>query len=184
MELAPSSLNPHVGAAICLSALVPLTRPGWVPAGRHLLAGLELVVSELNEAGGFAGRPRHLIRDTAADPQRAAAAVDELAHLGATCVFGEYNSVAARAAAAKADALGIPFLCASAVVDALSDEPTHWVAGLARAQSRGWGYMQTSSLRPAIAASQSQLSRASTGRPDHPFGSLLTAFVVAAIDAG
>ena len=29
-------------SAVQIGALVPLTRPGWVEAGRHLLAGLEL----------------------------------------------------------------------------------------------------------------------------------------------
>jgi hypothetical protein len=51
---------------------------------------------------------------------------------------GEYHSVVARAAAASADALGVPFLCSSAVLDALTDEPTEWVARVAPAQSRGW----------------------------------------------
>jgi hypothetical protein len=66
-----------------IGALVPLTRPGWVDAGRHLLAGLELAVHDVNDAGGIGGRPLELVvRDTAADPHRAAAAVDELAGLG------------------------------------------------------------------------------------------------------
>ena len=122
-----------------IGALVPLTRPGWVEAGRHLLAGLELAVREVNDAGGIAGRPLELVvRDTAADPQRAAAAVDELARLGVAALAGEYHSVVARAAAARADALGLPFLCSSAVLDALTDQPTDWVARLAPAQSRGW----------------------------------------------
>jgi ABC-type branched-subunit amino acid transport system substrate-binding protein len=51
---------------------------------------------------------------------------------------GEYHSVVARAAAARADALGVPFLCSSAVLDALTEQPTDWVARLAPAQSRGW----------------------------------------------
>jgi Periplasmic binding protein len=51
---------------------------------------------------------------------------------------GEYHSVVARAAAAGADALGLPFLCSSAVLDALTEEPTEWVARLAPAQSHGW----------------------------------------------
>jgi hypothetical protein len=51
---------------------------------------------------------------------------------------GEYHSVVARAAAAKADALGLPFLCSSAVLDALTEQPTKWVARLAPAQSHGW----------------------------------------------
>jgi len=127
------------GSSIQLGALVPLTRPGWVEAGEHLLAGLELGVHEVNAAGGIAGRPLELVvRDTAADPVRAEAAVDELARMGVAALAGEYHSVVARAAAARADALGLPFLCTSAVLDALTDQPTDWVARLAPAQSRGW----------------------------------------------
>lgn len=108
-------------------------------AGRHLLAGLELGVRDVNDAGGIGGVPVELVvRDTAADPERAAAAVDELAGLGVAAVAGEYHSVVARAAAARADAVGVPFLCSSAVLDALTDEPTEWVARLAPAQSHGW----------------------------------------------
>jgi ABC-type branched-subunit amino acid transport system substrate-binding protein len=104
-----------------------------------LLAGLELGVHELNDTGGIGGRPLELVvRDTAADPQRAVAAVDELAGLGVVALAGEYHSVVARAAAARADALGLPFLCSSAVLDALTEQPTEWVARLAPAQSRGW----------------------------------------------
>jgi ABC-type branched-subunit amino acid transport system substrate-binding protein len=104
-----------------------------------LLAGLELGVDEVNDAGGIGGRPLELVvRDTAADPQRATAAVDELARLGVAALAGEYHSVAARAAATRADALGLPFLCSSAVLDALTEEPTPWVARLAPAQSHGW----------------------------------------------
>ncbi|MFE4335982.1 ABC transporter substrate-binding protein [Streptomyces sp. NPDC056831] len=127
------------GSAVRIGALVPLTRPGWVEAGQHLLAGLELAVREVNEAGGIVGRPLELVvRDTAADPQRAAAAVDELARLGVAALAGEYHSVVARAAAARAHALGLPFLCSSAVLDALTEQPTEWVARLAPPQSRGW----------------------------------------------
>jgi ABC-type branched-subunit amino acid transport system substrate-binding protein len=125
--------------SVQIGALVPLTQPGWVQAGRHLLAGLELAVRDVNDAGGIAGRPLELVvRDTAADPQRAAAAVDELARLGVAALGGEYHSVVARAAAARADALGVPFLCSSAVLDALTEQPTEWVARLAPAQSHGW----------------------------------------------
>ncbi|MGZ9928405.1 ABC transporter substrate-binding protein [Streptomyces sp. NC-S4] len=127
------------GSSVPIGALVPLTRPGWVEAGRHLLAGLELAVREVNDAGGIGGRPLELVvRDTAADPQRAAAAVDELARLGVAAVVGEYHSVVARAAAARAAALGLPFLCSSAVLDALTEQPTQWVARIAPAQSHGW----------------------------------------------
>ncbi|MFF3614905.1 ABC transporter substrate-binding protein [Streptomyces sp. NPDC002580] len=127
------------GSSVRIGALVPLSPPGWVEAGRHLLAGLELGVGEVNEAGGIVGRPLELVvRDTAADPRRAVAAVDELAGLGVAALAGEYHSVVARAAAARADALGLPFLCSSAVLDALTGQPTEWVARLAPAQSHGW----------------------------------------------
>ena len=126
---------PHVR----IGALAPLTAPGWVEAGRHLLAGLELGVRDVNEAGGILGRAVELVvRDTAADPARAAAAVDELARLGVAALAGEFHSVVARAAAGRADALGLPFLCSSAVLDELTEQPTDWVARLAPAQSRGW----------------------------------------------
>jgi len=125
--------------SVRIGALAPLTRPGLVEAGQHLLAGLELAVHDVNDAGGIQGKPIELIvRDTAGDPQRATAAVDELARLGVAALVGEYHSVVARAAAARADTLGLPFLCSSAVLDALTDQPTDWVARLAPAQSHGW----------------------------------------------
>ncbi|GFZ97513.1 ABC transporter substrate-binding protein [Dyella caseinilytica] len=127
------------GASVRIGALVPLSRPGWVEAGQHLLAGLELAVRDVNGAGGILGRPLELmVRDTAADPQKAIAVVDEWARQGVVALAGEYHSVVARAAAARADALGLPFLCSSAVLDALTEQPTDWVARLAPAQSHGW----------------------------------------------
>jgi len=126
-------------SAVRIGALVPLTQPGWIEAGRHLLAGLELAVCEVNDAGGIAGRPLELVvRDTAADPQRATSAVNEFAHLGVAALVGEYHSVVARAAAARANALGLPFLCSSAVLDTLTEQPTEWIARLAPPQSFGW----------------------------------------------
>ncbi|MFE6286499.1 ABC transporter substrate-binding protein [Streptomyces sp. NPDC057877] len=125
--------------SVRIGALAPLTRPGWVEAGQHLLAGAELAVGEVNDTGGIGGRPLELVvRDTAADPHRAVTALGELAELGVVAAAGEYHSVVARAAAARADALGLPFLCSSAVLDALTDHPTDWVARLAPPQSRGW----------------------------------------------
>ncbi|MFB7997350.1 ABC transporter substrate-binding protein [Streptomyces sp. NPDC056002] len=135
----PSAAERTDGTSVRIGALVPLSRPGWVEAGQHLLAGLELATREVNDAGGIGGRPLELVvRDTAADPLRAAETVDELARTGVAALAGEYHSVVARAAAARADALGLPFLCSSAVLDALTDQPTEWVARLAPAQSHGW----------------------------------------------
>ncbi|MFE0249381.1 ABC transporter substrate-binding protein [Streptomyces sp. NPDC059010] len=135
----PAGAGRADGPSVRIGVLVPLTRPGWAEAGRHLLAGLELAVGDVNDAGGGGGRPVELVvRDTAADPQKAAAAVDELAQLGVAALAGEYHSVVARAAATRADALGLPFLCSSAVLDALTDQPTDRVARLSPPQSRGW----------------------------------------------
>lgn len=126
-------------APVRIGALAPLSPPGWVEAGRHLIAGMELAVTEINASGGVAGSPLELlVRDTAADPARAEAAVDELDALGVTALAGEYHSVVARAVAAHADARRLPFLCSSAVLDTLTDQPTDWVARLAPPQSRGW----------------------------------------------
>lgn len=139
MNTSPSGARPIDTSAVSIGALMPLSAPGWVEAGRHLLAGLELAVREVNEAGGIVGRRIELmVRDTTADPQRATAAVDELAQAGVVALAGEYHSVAARAAAARADHLGLPFLCSSAVLDALTEQPTEWVARLAPPQSHGW----------------------------------------------
>ncbi|MFC7980697.1 ABC transporter substrate-binding protein [Streptomyces sp. NPDC057336] len=127
------------GSTVRIGVLVPLTRPGWTEAGRRLLAGLELAVAEANATGGIGGRPLELVvRDTAADPRRATAAVDELAGLGVAALAGEYHSVVARAVAAGAEAAGLPFLCSSAVLDALTDRPAESVARLPPPQSYGW----------------------------------------------
>jgi ABC-type branched-subunit amino acid transport system substrate-binding protein len=126
-------------SAVQIGVLAPLSRPGWVEGGQNLLAGMELAVRDVNEAGGIAGRSLELlVRDTAADPEKAAAAVDELAGLGVVALAGEYHSVVARTVAARADALSVPFLCSSAVLDGLADDATDWVARLAPPQSRGW----------------------------------------------
>ncbi|MFJ6569267.1 ABC transporter substrate-binding protein [Streptomyces sp. NPDC091292] len=135
----PPGVQRADGSSVRIGALVPLTRPGWVEAGHHLLAGLELAARDVNDSGGIDGRPLELVvRDTAADPRKAVAAVEELAELGVAALAGEYHSVVARTAATRADALGLPFLCSSAVLDALTEQPTDWVARLAPAQSRGW----------------------------------------------
>ncbi|MEY9891699.1 ABC-type branched-subunit amino acid transport system substrate-binding protein [Catenulispora sp. MAP5-51] len=125
-------MNTPPQSPIRIGALAPLSKPGWDEAGRHLLAGLELAVSDSDIPIEL------LVRDTAADPDKAAAAVDELADLGVAAIVGEYHSVVARSAAARADALGVPFLCSSAVLDTLTEQPTDWVARIAPAQSHCW----------------------------------------------
>jgi ABC-type branched-subunit amino acid transport system substrate-binding protein len=184
MNTLPGALRTDV-SGVRIGALVPLTRPGWVEAGRHLLAGLELAVDEANEAGGILGRPLELVvRDTAADPLKAEAAVGELARLGVSALAGEYHSVVARAAAARADALGLPFLCSSAVLDALTEQPSQCVARLAPAQSQGWrvyaDFLLGAGHRRIAVAAQSNVYWASGTRilRDHliPRGGAVTEF--------
>src|SRR5262245_46833910 len=118
---------------------MPLSRPGFLEAGRHLKAGLELAVADVNGLGGVGGRPLELlVRDTGAGPAEAVAIVDELHEDGAAAIAGEYHSVVARAIAARATQLGLAFVCSSAVLDSLTDEPSRWVARLAPAQSHCW----------------------------------------------
>ncbi|MGW4807133.1 ABC transporter substrate-binding protein [Kitasatospora sp. NPDC004272] len=126
-------------SVVRIGALAPLSPPGWVGAGRQLVAGLDLGVRDVNAAGGIGGRPVELlVRDTAADPVRAAEAVGELAGLGVAALVGEYHSVVARAVAERAEASGLPYLCSSAVLDGLVDGQAARVARLAPAQSYGW----------------------------------------------
>ncbi len=127
------------GPPIRIGALAPLSPPGWCDAGRHLLAGLELGVRAVNEAGGIGGRPLELrVCDTAGDPARAIAAMEAFAEQDIAAVAGEFHSLVARAAAQAAERLNLPFLCSSAVLDRLVGQPSEWVARLAPAQSHGW----------------------------------------------
>src|SRR5262245_19897516 len=65
--------------AIRIGGVMPLSRPGFLEAGRHLKAGLELAVADVNGLGGVGGHPLELlIRDTGAGPAEAVAIVDEL----------------------------------------------------------------------------------------------------------
>jgi len=124
---------------ILIGAIAPITNPGWIEAGHHLLAGLEFGVSELNKTGGINGRPIELqVRDSAANPQKAMDLVEELVGLGVIAIVGEYHSFVAKAIANRADELNVPFLCTSAVIDNLIEKPSKWIARLPQVQSKGW----------------------------------------------
>src|SRR5262249_33460971 len=126
--------------AIRLGGVMPLSRPGFLEAGRHLKAGLELAVADVNGLGGVGGRPLELlIRDTGAGPAQAVAIVNELHNDGVAAIAGEYHSVVARALAGGAPRLGWAFVCRPAAPDSQTAEPSRWVARLAPAQSHCWG---------------------------------------------
>ena len=130
---------PKTNNAILIGAIAPLTNPGWFEAGSHLLAGIKLGVSELNNKGGINGRLIELlVRDSAANPQKATDLVDELIDLEVIAIVGEYHSVVAKAIANRADERNVPFLCTSAVIDNLIEKPSKWIARLPQVQSKGW----------------------------------------------
>ncbi|MBB3890630.1 ABC-type branched-subunit amino acid transport system substrate-binding protein [Phenylobacterium haematophilum] len=147
--------------SIPIGVLIPMTPPGWVEAGRHLLAGFELAVEDINKAGGVSGRAMELlVRDSAGDADNVEAAVRDVDKLGIVALAGEFHSVAARRAASTAIALGLPFLCSSAVIDELTAEVTDWVARLAPPQSKGWRdyaefLLQEGHARIAVVSAQS-----------------------------
>ena len=113
----------------------------------------------MSTAGSTGDLLELVVRDAAADPLRAAAAVDELVDLGVAVLAGEYHSIAARSIAARAEKRGVPFLCSSAVLDSLTDTPSYRVARLAPAQSHGWriyaDFLMTACSRIAVATEPS-----------------------------
>lgn len=145
---------------LLVGALAPLSRPGWVEAGTQLIAGMRQAAADINEAGGIDGLPIRLVeRDTAADPALAEEIVESFAEMGVAGIVGEYHSVVARAVAGRAEALGLPFLCSSAVLDRLVDRPARWVARIAPPQSLGW------SLYADFLASRNHLHVAAAFQP-------------------
>jgi ABC-type branched-subunit amino acid transport system substrate-binding protein len=125
--------------AVRVGAFAPLTSPGFAPAGRHLMAGLQLGVEDLNQAGCVDGGLVELrLRDTGGGPDRAASALRGLDAEGVVAVVGEFHSAVARPLAELARRLRLPFVCSSATLDNLTSVPTDCVARLAAPQSHGW----------------------------------------------
>jgi len=94
-----------------LGCLLPLSGP-YQPYGRRALKGIELALHRFGGAAG-PGRPgwQLLVRDTGSDPDRAVAAVHEFFAEKVAAVIGPIFT--AEAAAAEAQALGIPIMVLS-----------------------------------------------------------------------
>ncbi len=94
-----------------LGCLLPLSGP-YEPFGRRALKGIELA---LHRFGGAAGPDRPgwklLVRDTGSDPDKAVAAVQEFFAEKVAAVIGPIFT--AEAAAAEAQALGVPIMVLS-----------------------------------------------------------------------
>jgi ABC-type branched-subunit amino acid transport system substrate-binding protein len=97
--------TPLVRAVGCL---LPLSGPRRA-LGERALRGVLLSAGQLT--GGTLGDALDVrVRDTASDPSRAAAAVEELTKEGVVALIGSPDRVEASFAAPKAESLGVPFL--------------------------------------------------------------------------
>lgn len=119
--------------------IAPLSEPGWKEAGAQLLAGFLLGVDEAKRRGGGSRQEIEvMVRDTAGDPAKAEAALNEMKIEGVAAVSGEYHSLVARVAANTADELQLPYLCSSAVIHKIVERPSNWIARLSPPQTLGW----------------------------------------------
>lgn len=124
---------------IRIGGLGPLSSPGIPWAGRELQAGMALAVKQLNDSGGVLGTPLMLLfEDTYGRPDAGVAAIEKL--LGEqVCAFGgEFHSVVANAVVEFVQRSGLPFVCASATLDAITTRRLSFVFRLAPPQAYGW----------------------------------------------
>ena len=104
----PADVAPGV-----VGAILPLTGRGR-EVGQRALRGLMLAAGVPANGPAANGAPQLVFRDTGGDPARAAAAVDELVQLHRViAIIGAIGSDEAAAAAARAQALGVPLLTLS-----------------------------------------------------------------------
>lgn len=100
-----------------IGAILPLSGDAR-EIGRHALEGLMLAAGTPAEGPAADDAPQLVFRDDANDPARAAAAVDELVTVHrAIAIVGPLGSATAAAAAARAQALGVPIITLSAALD-------------------------------------------------------------------
>lgn len=124
---------------IRIGGLGPLSPPGIGWAGRELRDGMGLAAQQINEAGGVLGRPlRLLFEDTMGTPAAGVAAVKRLLREGVHALAGEFHSVVADALLEPVQRAGLPFVCASATLDAITTRRLPLVFRVAPPQSYGW----------------------------------------------
>ena len=116
-----------------------MSPPGIPSAGRDLLDGMQLAVRQINNAGGVGRSVLDLVfEDTKGLPAAGLDAVDKLARQGVDVLAGEYHSIVANAVLAEVDRLRLPFVCASATLDAITARRLSRVFRIAPPQSYGW----------------------------------------------
>jgi len=108
----PADVAPNV-----VGAILPLSGRGR-EVGQRALRGLMLAAGVPANGPAAPGAPQLVFRDTGGDPARAAAAVDELVQLHRViAIVGAIGSEEAGAAAARAQALGVPLLTLTTASD-------------------------------------------------------------------
>ncbi len=125
---------------IRIGGLGPLSLPGIPWAGRELQDGMALAVKHLNDMGGVLGKSlTFLFEDTHGRPQAGVTAVERLLGKQVHAFAGEFHSVVADAIIELVQRSGLPFVCASATLDAITARRLSCVFRLAPPQSHGWG---------------------------------------------
>ncbi|MFO0682749.1 MAG: penicillin-binding protein activator [Sandaracinus sp.] len=103
----------HADPAV-IGAILPLTGPAR-EIGQHALRGLVLASGAPPDGPPPPGSAQLVFRDDASDPARAVTAVDELvSQHRAIAIIGPLDGPVAEAAAARAQALGVPLIALSA----------------------------------------------------------------------
>lgn len=112
--------EPDAPRAVKVGLIAPLSGEKEV-FGRSLRNGVELAVSQINEAGGIGGRPVALVvADSVAATGGIVSAMKTLADAGVVVVIGEVTSGATMEAAATANALGLPLIVPAATQPEIS----------------------------------------------------------------
>jgi len=123
-DLAPAAR----GEAIRIGVPLPLTgaKAGFGEIKRN---SYEMALEEVNAAGGVDGRPLEFIfRDTAGDPDAAAAVAEELITADKVAVLaGGYSSSCCLAIARVAQRYGVPYLIDSAAADSVTQQGWDYV---------------------------------------------------------
>ncbi len=189
-----------------IGAILPLTGSGR-EIGQRALRGLVLASGTPADAPAPPGSAQLVFRDDAGDPERAARAVDELvSEHRAIAIIGPLEGPSAAAAAARAQALGVPLITLSAREDVTSAGnmvfrlfPT--LEGEARAlvaaatargarrfailrPSRGYGVSMSQAFARAVAAAGGELVADEAYEPTATaFGPLVTRIAAQRPDA-
>jgi len=140
-----------------IGAILPLSGRGR-EVGQNALHGLMIAAGMPLQGPPSRGTPRLHFRDSGGDPDRARAAVDDLATLHqVVAIVGPVSGDAATAAAARAQELGVPLLSLSPDgqlvatgehIFRIFSGPAEEAAALVRA-ARGRGATRFASLHPA-----------------------------------